>query len=95
MDIPRAAAYFIELSQRDFERLWGLVTARLTLLSFFTAAEGYSIRKPTIPQICQFLCGYTMHKVINCRGGAPAPTAWDGVCIIDNTGRPIRLTVMR
>ena len=33
--------------------------------------------------------------MIFCRGGAPAPPAWDSVCVIDNTGRPIRLTVMR
>ena len=76
MDIPRAAAFFIELPQRDFERSWGLVTARLTLLPFFTTAESHSIRKLTIPQTRQPLCCYTMHKVITCRGGAPAPPAW-------------------
>ena len=30
-----------------------------------------------------------------CRGGAPAPPAWDTVCVIDDIGRPIQLTVMR
>ena len=35
------------------------------------------------------------HKVMNCRGGAPAPPAWDSVCVIVNTGRPIKITVTR